>query len=287
MSRSLIAAAVALSLTAPSLDAQTFEVPRASPRTQVDERIGLTDVSYSYSRPSMRGREIFGALVPYGEIWRTGANAATTISFSNDVTFGGEDVPAGSYALFTIPSETEWTVILNATAQQWGSYAYDASVDVARMKVPVHTLREPVETFAIGLTDMDAEAAHLTLEWETTRVSVPIEVDVAAILVPQIEAAMAGDGDDRPFFEAAMFYYSHDVDIAKAVEWIEEAARQQPDAMWVVYRKGLVLAKAGDTEGALEAARASREMARAAGGELGEEYERLSDALIDELTSES
>lgn len=279
MLRSLIALVACTSLVA----GQALDFPAASPNARVQERVGLTDVTITYARPSMKGREVFGGLVPYGEVWRTGANAASTIAFSTDVTFGGVDVDAGTYALFTIPGEREWTVILNAGAQQWGSYGYSEAADVARVTVPVTTLTEPVETLRVGLDHMRTDSAHVTLAWATTHVAVPLEVDIVSMMVPQIEAVMADESAERPFFAAAMFYYEHDVDMDKAVAWIDEAARQQPDAPWVVYRQGLVHAKAGDVDGAMAAAKASLEMAQATPGELGDEYVRLNQALIASL----
>lgn len=284
--RSLTLAPLALALAAALPDqaaAQGLDFPAASPTATVQERVGLTDVTIRYARPSARGRQIYGGLVPFGEVWRTGANAATTLTFSTAVTFGGQDLEAGTYALFTIPGEDEWTIILNGSWQQWGSYAYDASDDVLRVTVEAQELVQPVETFTMGLGHLRTDSAHLTLDWETTRVAVPLAVDIVAQMKPRIEEAMAGDSPERPFFAAAMFYYEHDVDMDKAVAWINEAARQQPDAMWVVYRQGLVLAKAGDAAGARKAALASLELARNTPGELGAEYVRLNEELIARL----
>lgn len=278
----LLVAPPAVASPAP-VQEQTVEFPQASPPALVRERFGLTTVEIEYARPSVKGRTVFGELVPFGKIWRTGANSATTISFDTDVTFGDVPVAAGKYALFTIPGEKEWTVILNHGTEQWGSYAYDDAADVARAKVPAQTLAEPVESLTLGLADLRDDSARLTISWDRTRVAIPILSDIAAILVPRIEAVMAAEGDKKPFLQAAMFYYEHDVDMAKARTWIEVAEAQQPDAVWLVYRKGLILAKAGDRPGALSAARKASELAAKIGGELGEEYGRLSAALVADL----
>jgi len=256
-----------------------LEFPAASPAATVKERVGLTDVQVEYSRPSVKGRKIFGELVPFGEIWRTGANTATKITFGTDVNFAGTYVPAGSYALFTIPAAGEWTVILNKVVGQWGSYAYDEKNDEARVKVKPVALTEPVETMTIGLSDLRDDSATLNITWDKTRIPIMLQTDLVGTIVPQIEAAMAGTGK-KPYFEAAMFYYAHDLDLKQAVAWMDEAIKEQPDAMWLVYRKGLILAKAGDKKGALAAATQSLEMAKKAGGALGAEYTHLSEALI-------
>ena len=264
-------------------EAKTIDFPQASPSASVKERVGVTAVSIDYSRPSARERKIFGGLVPYGSLWRTGANAATKITFSTDVKLGGAAVPAGSYALFTIPGEAEWTVVLSKVVDgQWGSYTYDKKDDQARVTVKPVAMAEPMETMTISLQDMHPGKANLVIAWEKTKVPVEIDTDVVAKLKPQIEAAVAGDGE-KPYFAAAMFYYENNLDMALAKTWIEAAVKQQPDAVWIVYRKGLILKKAGDKEGAMAAAKQALELASKQEGELKAEYTRLSEGLIANL----
>ena len=143
-----------------------LEFPQASPSATVKERVGVTAVDIEYGRPSVKGRKIFGGLVPYGEVWRTGANSATKVTFGTEVNFGGTQVPAGSYALFTIPESGEWTVILNKADGQWGSYAYDAKNDIARVKVKPVALTESLETMTISLGDLRDDAAILNITWD-------------------------------------------------------------------------------------------------------------------------
>ena len=256
--------------------------PQASPQATVKENVGLSTIEIEYCRPGIKGRKIFGGLVPYDQVWRTGANSATKITFSAETGFGNEVVPAGSYALFTIPGEKEWTVILNEVVGQWGAYSYDEKNDAVRIQVKPVTLAEPVETFTIAVTDLRDDSAQLALSWEKTRVSIPIKTNIVETLVPQIEAAMAKDGE-KPYFAAAMFYYEHGLDLKKAETWIDEALKGQPDAVWIVYRKGLIQAKAGNKAGALATAKHALELAAKAGGELGAEYKRLSEQLIASL----
>jgi hypothetical protein len=264
-------------------EAKKIEFPQPSPPASVKERVGVTDVSIEYSRPSVRERKVFGGLVPYGEVWRTGANSATKITFSTDVKLGGAAVPAGSYALFTIPSEAEWTVILSKVVDdQWGSYAYNQKDDQARVKVKAVAMAEPLETMTIGLQDLRGGKANLVIAWEKTEVPIEIDTDLVAKVRPQIEAAMAGGGE-KPYFAAAMFYYENNLDMALAKDWIEAAAKQKPDAVWIIYRKGLILKKAGDKAGAMAAAKQALKLASEAKGELGAEYTRLSESLIASL----
>ena len=279
----LLVSGVALSLSGLSAqEAKKIDFPQASPLASIKERVGVTDVSVEYSRPSVRDRKIFGGLVPYGAVWRTGANAATKMTFSTDVKLGGAAVPAGTYALFTIPGEAEWTVILSKVSDEWGSYTYNQKDDQARVKVKPVATAEPLETMTIGVQDMRAGKANLVIAWEKTKVPIEIDTDVVAKVKPQIEAAMAGSGE-KPYFAAAMFYYENDLDMKLAKEWIEAAAKKQPDAVWLIYRKGLILKKAGDKDGAMAAAKQALDLAAKEQGEAKAEYTRLSEGLIASL----
>lgn len=280
MLRAVVLASVAATL-AVSAHAQSpkIDFPAASPTGKVEQRVGLTDVEVVYSRPSAKGRKVFGELVPFGEVWRTGANNATSVSFSTAVKIGGTDVPAGKYALFTIPAAGEWTVILSKVTEQWGSYQYDKKDDQVRVMVKPVALAEAVETLEIGIGDLRDTSATLVITWEKTRVPVKIEVDVKGVVVPQIEAAMAGSGK-KPYLSAAMFYYEHDLDLKKALAWMDAGLAEQPEAFWMTYRKGLILAKMGDKKGAIAAAEASLALAQKAEGGIKVEYVRLNEALI-------
>lgn len=258
-------------------------IPRTNPPGTVKQLVGATEVEVSYNRPSVKGRQIFGALVPYGQVWRTGADSTTKISFSTPVKLNGADVPAGTYELFTIPNPDEWTVIIHGNQSQWGSYAYDQANDVARVTAKPEALAETVESFTIGVGDVKTKSATLYLEWAKVRVGVEIEVDVVAHVVPQIEAVLSSDAERKPYFLAAMFYYENDIDIDKAAEYMAAALEQNPGHIGMLHRQALILAKKGDKEGALAAARASLEGAADVNRELREEYTRLNTALIEKL----
>jgi hypothetical protein len=258
------------------------DFPQASPQETLDQMIGLTDIKIVYSRPSAKGRVMLGGINPYGQVWRTGANSATRITFSTPVTLQGAHVDAGSYELFTIPGQVEWTVILQKVSKQWGAYTYDKKNDVLRVTARPVALADAVETFTIDFNDIHNETATLNFIWETTRVPVKIAVDTTAKVLPEIDAAMAGDGK-KPYAASALYYLDHNLDLDKAVAWMDKAIAEQPDAFYLVYQKARILAKKGDKEGAIAAATQSREMASKATGPEKDEYIRLNDALIASL----
>ena len=270
-------------LIAQNAPAPKVEFPALSPAATLKQRVGLTNIEVNYSRPSVRGRKIFGGLEPYGSVWRTGANAATRISFSTPVKLNGADLAAGTYELFTIPNPTEWTVIIHKNASEWGAYTYDAKDDVARIAVKPVALAQPVETFTIDINDIRDDSAMLNLSWEKTRVPVKIALDVTSTLVPQIEAVMSSDATKKPYFQSAMFYLEHNLDLKKAAEWFDAAIAAQPDSYFMYYHKARLLAKVGDKVGAIASARKSIELASKNEGAIKAEYTRLNETLISSL----
>ena len=282
-SLAVLAGAVLAAATLPAQNAPApkIEFPAPSPSAMLKERVGITDIEVNYSRPSMRGRPIFGGLVPYGEVWRTGANTATKVTFSTDVKFGGAAVPAGSYALYTIPTPDQWTVILSKVTGEWGAYQYDPKNDFVRVTVKPEAYGRHVETFTIGVANLAKESeATLFLLWDNVLVPVKIETDLVGMLQPRIEAAMGTDLAKKIAFPAAMFYYENNLDLKKAAEWMDAAIAANPNAYYMIYRKGLILAKAGDKAGALAAANQSLAMAEKDNSPAGPEYVRLNRALI-------
>lgn len=276
----------ALVLPAAGLFAQSapkMAFPAASPSSTLKQRVGTTDFEIVYSRPGVKGRKVFGGLVPYGEVWRTGANEPTKITFSTDVKFGGAAVPAGTYGLFTIPGEKEWTVILSKVPGNWGAYSYDQKNDLVRVTATPARLDQPIETFLIDVNDIRDSSATLNFAWEKTRVPVKIELDLVSTLVPQIEAVMASNEEKKPYAQAAIFYLENNLDLKKAAAWADAAIAANPNAFWVIHRKALILEKLGDKAGALAEAKRSLEMAGKAEGAIKAEYTRLNEALIARL----
>ena len=270
-----------------SLTAQTPKVdfPAPSPTCIIKQRVGLTDIEIAYSRPSMKGRAIFGGIVPYDQVWRTGANQATKITFSTPVKLDGNDVPAGTYALFTIPGENEWTIILNKNASQFGAFQYDEKDDLVRFKVVPVKLGETIETFTIEFNHIRDESAVMNLVWDKTVVPIKLEIELTGKLVPQIEAAMASPDkkSDGFYFQAATFYYNHDQDLNKALAWVNAGlADKPPIAFEILHLKAQILAKQGDKAGAIAAAKESSELSIKAEG-ANNSFVKMNQDLISSL----
>ena len=283
MLRSLVVAVSGLALGS-GLEAQTPRInfPAASPACTLKQRVGLTDIEIVYSRPGVKNRTIYGGIVPYGQVWRTGANQATKVTFSTPVKLEGTDIPAGTYALFTIPGEKDWTIIINKNTAQWGAFQYNEKDDVARFKVTPVTLAETVETFTIEFNHIRDESAVLNLVWEKTVVPIHLAVDVTSKLVPQIEAAMASPDKKQAglFFQAATFYYNHDLDLKKALDWVNAGLADNPRIAYeMLHLKAQILAKQGDKAGAIAAAKQSSELAIKAEGP-GSSFVKMNQDLI-------
>ena len=252
---------LALSFTA---NAQ-LSVPAPSPAAKLKQTVGLTDVVVKYSRPSMKGRTIFGDLVPFDKIWRTGANARTSISFSDDVVFGGTEVKAGTYAIFTKPGTSSWEVYLHDYEDGFGTPAeLDASKIVATATAQVYAMGMDLETFTISIDGLHNNGATLGFNWEKTYVGVPFEVPTMAKASKSIDAVFSGpSGND--YFAAASYYYSEKKDLAKAKEWIDKAVASNDKAFWMMRQQSLIYAELGDKDGAIEAAKKSLAVAEEAG----------------------
>ncbi len=241
------------------------QTPQPSPSSTIKQTVGLTEVTVDYSRPSMKGRTIFGDLVPFGTVWRTGANASTDITFSEAVQFGGTDVPAGTYALYTKPGESSWDVMLYSDADQWGApRTFDESLVVASATVTPTSMASPVETFSIGFDHLTNNSAHLTMAWENTHVAVPFTVHTQKSVEESIEKVMAGPSSND-YFSAARYYLEEGLDMEKALGWVNQAVELRPEAFWIIKTKSEIQAKMGDFKGAIATAKQSLELATTAG----------------------
>ena len=259
-----------------------FEVPATNPREKIQQRVAATDIDVTYNRPSVKGRKIFGGLVPFGQVWRTGSDASTKISFSTPVSINGQKVEAGTYELFSIPGEKEWTIILQENRNQWGSYGYKTEFDRLRTVVRSQSLTTAVESFTIGVDNITSRSADLSIMWERTRVAIPITIDLTATVLPQLEESLAND-ERKPYFRAAMFYYENDLDINRAAELMQLAIQENPNHLGMLYRLGLILERKGDKAGAIAASEKSLAEAKKASHELKAEYVKLNTALLDRL----
>lgn len=236
------------------------KLPPASSSQTVTQGLGISTVTLKYSRPNMNGREIFGGLVPYGEVWRTGANSLPLLTFDGTVTIAGTQVEAGTYGLLTIPGKDKWTVIFSKNTEQWGAYSYNQEEDLFRFDVKPERLAKPMETFTISFSDVQPQRAQLDIAWERTKISFDLVVDQDAEIMASIDEAMKGD--KKPYFQAAQYYYKNDKDIQKALEWVNEADKTPNPAPYIKYWKALIQLKAGDKQGAIATATQGVEIAK-------------------------
>jgi hypothetical protein len=257
--------------------------PGASPACTLKQRVGLTDIEIKYSRPSAKGRVMLGGIDPYGQVWRTGANDATTIAFSTPVKLNGNQIAPGTYGLFTIPGESEWTIILSKTSKQWGAYKYDPKDDVLRFTAKPVPLSTPVESFTIEFGNFTVSQATLNLAWEKTSVPIEVTADVSAV-VARIDEVMAGEGP-KPYLPVAQFYYDAGLDPKKALTWVDAAfAKKAPTYNQATLRAKL-LARAGLKDEAISQAKAAIELAKEKGAEPARsEYIRLNEEVIREVS---
>lgn len=273
----LMPAVLILAVCSFDADAQGVKMPQASSSQTISQEFGLGKVEVSYSRPNVKGRNVFADLAPYGQVWRTGANSATVLTFTEDVTLEGKAVPAGAYALFTIPGKDEWTIILNKTTQQWGAYEYKQADDLLRFQAKAGKTAEKAETFTIAFTDVMPTTAKMHLMWDKTDVVINMATEVDSKVMASIDEAMKGE--KKPYFQAAQYYFDNGKDINKALEWAAAAENADQKAPWIKYLKARIQLKAGDKKGAAQTAEAG---IKAAQEMKNDEYVRLNSKVLAE-----
>lgn len=259
-------------------EAQQLKTPQPSTTQTIKQDFGLGNIEVSYSRPNMKGRKIFGDLVPFDKVWRTGANSATTLTFSDDVTIGGTKIPAGKYGLLTIPGATDWTMIITKQLDVTSPAAYKQEMDVVRVKAKAVKTDWVTETFTMSLDNVKDNSCELTLFWDKTFVALPISTDVDGKVMKQIETIMKSDS--RPYFSAAAYYADNGKDLNQAVIWFDKAIEQNPKAYWVQYQKAKALAKLGKKTEAMAASMKSMELAKEA---KNDDYVLLNEKLQKDL----
>ena len=235
----------------------------------------MSSIKLTYSRPNVKGRKIFGALIPFGQVWRTGANAPSKLTFADDVMLEGKLVPAGEYALYSIPGKDVWTIILSKNTKLWGAMGYQESDDLVRVEVKPVALKKPVESFSIGFERVMANSCELQLIWDKTLVPVKITTDIDSKIMAGIDAAM--QGASKPFYQAANYYFDTNKDLKKAYEWIQEATSANPKAYWMEHLKAKIQLKMGLKAEAIESAKRSSTLAEA---EKNQDYVVLNQQLI-------
>jgi hypothetical protein len=271
--------ALAIIVTQFTIQAQ-MQTPQASPKATINQVVGLTDVEVVYSRPSARGRGVFGNLVPFGKLWRTGANENTTVSFSDDVIIGGKTLKKGKYALYTIPNIQSWEVVFYTTTDNWGTPDEFKEENVAlRTTVKEESTPKATDTFTIGINGLDSNYAFLEISWENSFVAVKFEVPTQKKAIANVEKALAGPsaGD---YFSAAQFFYQSNGDINKARSYVDKALELSAEKPFYYLRlKSLIQAKQGDKKGAIETAKVSLTASEAAGNQ---DYAKMNKDSISE-----
>ncbi len=270
------AAIVAFTLFSFTLQAQQLKTPAPSPLQTVKQAFALSDITLEYSRPGVKNRVIYGDVVPFGKIWRTGANSATTIAFGEDVKVEGKDVPAGTYAIYTVPNKDSWDILLYKDLTLGGNVAdYKKENELLSFKVTPIAIVNKVETFTIDIADVTPSSATIELVWENTRVPIKITADIDSKIMKAIDASVVKD--NKPYFQAASYYYESNKDLKQAGEWVDKAIAQNPKAFWMVLLKAKIQVKAKDNKGAIATAEKVIAMAKEAGND---DYVKMGEKLI-------
>ena len=267
---------------ASNMQAQTLKTPAPSPLQTTKQNFGLGEVTIEYSRPSAKGRTIYGDVVAFGSIWRTGANGATKITIGEDTKIEGNAIAAGTYALYTLPGKDAWDIMFYKDLTLGGNVGdYKKEEEVLRVSVKPSTLTQKVETFTINFAEMTPTTCNVELVWEQTRVAFKMSTEIDAKVMKSIETAMA-PADKRPYFSAASYFYDNNKDMKQALEWIDKAVEQNPKAYWVLHLKAKIQLRLKDSKGAIETAEKSKAIAIE---EKDDAYVKNNDKLIAEAKS--
>jgi len=259
-----------------------LKLPALSPTAKITQEFSTSNIEISYSRPSMRGRKVFGDVVRYGDVWRTGANAATKIKIGEDLEIGGQNVKAGEYALYTIPGKEQWEIILNKGVGNWGNAGYNISDDVARFKVPARMMEKNVQTFTIDIANITFNSCKLELMWEKTKVIIPVVAHNEERLNASIDKAI--NNPNIPYFQAANYYFETNQNLDKANMYTDKALEQNPKAFYMWYLKARIEKKLGHKKEAINAANKSIETAK--GTAFEQDYIHNNEKLIAEVKGE-
>jgi hypothetical protein len=259
-------------------DAQSLTTPQPSPTQTIKQNFGLSNVELSYSRPGIKGRKIFGDLVPFGKVWRTGANSASTLTFGDAVTIGGTKIPAGKYGLLTIPDKKSWIIIISKQTDVTNPADYKQDQDVVRVEAKTIEMDDPLETFTMQFANIKPSTCELHMMWDKTVVALPIATDVETKVMAQIDQLM--NKDNRPYFNAALYYMENGKDLNQALAWFDKAVELQPNAFFIHHQRANCLAKMGRKDEAKAAAEKSKALAI---DQKNDDYVRLNDKLLAEL----
>ncbi|MFL5807886.1 MAG: DUF2911 domain-containing protein [Flavisolibacter sp.] len=277
MLKKLIACAI-LSYVLNVANAQTIKTPAPSPTQTIKQDFGIGSIELSYSRPGIKGRKLGVDIAPYGLVWRTGANQATTVSFSDTVSIGGTVIAPGKYGFVSIPNKDQWTLILTKQLNVTAPNAYKEENDVVRVVAKPVLLKDPVETFTMQFANVKPTTTDLQLMWDNVLVSLPISMDIDSRIMADIKKTMASD--PRPYFQAGMYYLDNNKDLNQAITWFDKAIEQNPGGYFIYHQKANALAKLGRKDEARTAAQKSMQLAKE---QKVDEYVQLNEKLIASL----
>ena len=254
------------------------KMPAPSPTQTIKQDFGMGSIELTYSRPDAKGRKIYGDLVPYNKLWRTGANAATKIVFTDPVELGGKKVDTGTYVLYTIPGVDVWEIILNKGLKNWGIDGYKETEDVIRFKVAPAKMKTSVETFTMQFANIKPESCELHIMWAKTAVSIPVTSNIKERLKVQIEKAL--QSDNKPYWQAAQFYKEYEGNLTKALDNCNKAIETATKPYWMWLYKARIQKEMGDKAGAIASAQQSLELAKEA---KNDDYVKMNEDLLRKL----
>ncbi|WP_462219963.1 DUF2911 domain-containing protein [Ferruginibacter sp.] len=267
----LVTAAVALTFA----NAQQLTTPQPSPTQVVKQNFGVGFIELNYSRPAKKDRKIMGDLVPFGKVWRTGANAATTLTFSEDVTIGGKEIKAGKYGMLTIPDAKKWTIIISKDVNVSQPADYKPENDVVRVEADVVATPFTVENFTIAFANITGSSCNVELMWENTYLQFPVTTGTDKKVMGQIDNLM--NKDNKPYFNAAAYYYDNGKDLNQALGWVNKALETNKEAFWMYMLKARILKKTGDKAGSKAAAMMTKDLATKA---KNDDYVKMATELM-------
>jgi hypothetical protein len=269
--------ALSLLCMALNVKAQQIRTPQPSPTQTIRQEFGIGNIELSYSRPGIKGRKVMGDLVPYNKVWRTGANSATTLNFSDTVTIGGVKVAPGKYGLLSIPNKDQWTLIISKQLDVTNPSAYKQDQDIVRVNAKSGGLKDLVETFTMQFANVKPTSVELQIMWENTVVTLPISTDYDKKLMADIDKALQ---DTRPYYQAALYYMETGRDLNQALKWLDIAIEQNPKAYYIYHQKANALAKLGRKDEARLTAQKSMDLARE---QKNDDYVKLNEKLLENL----
>ena len=248
-----------------NLSFSQINTPRVSPASEVEQMVGLTEIEIEYSRPSMRGREVFGNLVPFGKVWRTGADNSTKISFDTDVIISGKTIQSGTYSIFSIPNKESWEIIFYSDVELWGvprdwsenKIVFSSMFDVKKLKKS-----NTVETFTISFNDLTNNDVNMSISWENTSVDIKIEVPTRSMVESDINKVLSDNPKSSDYYAAAVFYRQENINLDKALEWMNKAIEMnESPRFWQYRQQSLIMAANYKYADAVDAAKKSLNLA--------------------------